>query len=637
MRTQLLGLTTAALAVGTLSFGLTTPAHAIGGLDGGQISWDGSLPSAVDVVGTTPGDGMAAWIRTVPGGVRIEASQGTDGGWAPSVNVTPAVIPSAGDLHLVGNDRGDVAAVWTQPVNGEKVVRGARYLGGGQWDGSVPLTSVAVTDVLVTDAAMDDSGRVQVAAGVKVDASNEVHVATWPKGQGPTYETLGVQATDPSIAVAPSGRALVAWEGSGFPTKIRVRTRDAGADWTAVDEVPWPDTTDQVRAGVSDDGRGTLAFLGTDDGHPLVVTSDIGLDGQAGGPDIVSPTGLSASDYGFEVAADGRATASWVNLVPGGYAVRMSSRAPSTDFSGFSTIESGMGNAVASLPFVRSNGKQVVVHASGGELTFRHRANPAFLLGTYEGGPSDGPFAADTDSEGNVVAVSLVDDGPATSYVQGDWLDTAGPVATVTAPAGGTSLATAFSVKWSATDSLTGTKSTDVIARSAPWNGGFGPQQVIGNDLTTGPLAFDATPGSTHCFEVQAIDKANNLGFRAAERCTTVPLDDTALTGKKWKHVAQAGAYGGTATTTKRKGRKLVLAGIQARHLDLLVSRSKKGGKVKVLWNGQLLTKVGLKGSGQATVALADFANVQTGTLTVKVISKDGHKVTIDGLVVAKS
>jgi hypothetical protein len=636
MRTQLLGLTAAALTVGTLSFGLSAPAGAIGGLDGGQISGDGSLPSAVDVVGTTPGDGMAAWIRSVPGGVRIQASAGTDGGWAPAVNVTPTVIASASDLRLVGNDRGDVAAVWTQPGNGGTVVRGARYLGGGQWDGSVPLTSVAVTDVLATDAAMDASGRVQVATGVKVDASNEVHVAIWPKGQAPAYETLGLQADDPSIAVAPSGRAIVAWEGGALPEKVRVRTHDIGGEWSAVDEVPWPDDVDQIQAGIADDGRATVAFLGVDGAHDRVVTSDIGIDGQAGGPDIVSPAGITATDYGFDVAADGRATATWSNPVPGGYALRMSSRAPATDFSGFSTVESGLSGAVASLPFVRSNGKQVVVHASGGELTFRYRANPAFLLGTYEGGPSDGPFAADTDSEGNVVAVSLVDDGPATSFVQGDWLDTAGPVATVTGPPAGTSLATALPVKWSTVDSLTGTKSTDVIVRSAPWNGGFGPQQVIGNDLVSGSLGFTATPGSTHCFSVQAVDNAGNLGYRSDESCTTVPLDDTALTGKKWKRVAPAGAFNTTATVTKKKGRKLVLTGVQARHLALLVTKTKKGGKVKVLWNGALLKKVSLNGSGPATVTLADLATVQTGTLTIKVISKDGRKVSVDGLVVGK-
>ncbi|MFB9768109.1 hypothetical protein ACFFOS_27280, partial [Nocardioides kongjuensis] len=120
------------------------------------------------------------------------------------------------------------------------------------------------------------------------------------------------------------------------------------------------------------------------------------------------------------------------------------------------------------------------------------------------------------------------------------------------------------------------------------------------------------------------------------ERCTTVPLDDTALVGTKWKRTTKAGAFNNTATMTKKKGRKLTLTGIQARHLDLILTKATKGGKVKVYWNGTAVKTINLKGTGQVTVPVLDLGSVQTGTLKIKVVSKNGRKVTIDGIVAAK-
>jgi len=275
------------------------------------------------------------------------------------------------------------------------------------------------------------------------------------------------------------------------------------------------------------------------------------------------------------------------------------------------------------------------VHNDADQLTLRHHTNPVLPWGQYDAGATNGAFAADMDRDGNAVAVGIVSNG-FNSYVQADFLDIAGPTAKITAP-GPVAAAPAFDVAWNVTDSLSGVKSTDVMVRSAAWNAGFGPQQVIANNVTTSSQPFAGAFGTTYCFQAQGIDKANNLGFRSTEHCTTVPLDDTALAGKKWKRIAKTGAFNNTATVTKKNGRKLTIAGVQARHIDLIVGKAKKGGKVKVYWNGKVVRTISLKGkAGQVTVPVLDLGNTQTGTLKIKVVSKTGRKVTIDGIIAAK-
>ncbi len=637
MRTQLLGLAAAALTAGTLALP-TSPAQAIGGLDSGTISATGTLPTAVAVAGTTSGDAMAAWVRPAPGGFRIQASQGTDGAFALPVNVTPAAVTSATDLQLVANNEGDVAALWIQTIDGDEVVRGARYVGGGQWDGATTLSTVGVTDVDGFDAGIDGAGNVLVLSAIEDGPSDEVHLAVWPHGQdAAAVSPFANQATDATLAVNEAGRAVLAWSSAGVVNKVRVTTRGANGAFTPIDEVPFPNNTMNLEAGIADDGRATVAFLGIDNGAFRLAASDIDLDGEAGFAHMISPAGLQAEPYSFEVARDGRATASWVSTVDGAEALRMASRAPGGSFGGYSTVQTGLSAKVPSLAFARTNGAQVVVHASGSQLTLRHRSNPAFTFATYAAGPADGPFAADADSQGNVVAVSVVDNG-GSSYVQGDWLDTTAPTAAVTAP-GAQVVAKAFDVTWSATDSLAGVKTTDVISSSAAWNSAtFSDPKVVGDNLATGPFHQSAGFGRTYCYEVQSIDKANNLGQRSARKCTAVPLDDTALLGSGWSRAAKSGQFNGTWTTTSTKGRTLTRAGIKAKRLALVANRVPNGGLVEVRWNGTLLKKVSLKGSAatKKVYPIVTWAGLHTGTLTIKVISASGRPVRIDGLVVAK-
>ena len=200
-------------------------------------------------------------------------------------------------------------------------------------------------------------------------------------------------------------------------------------------------------------------------------------------------------------------------------------------------------------------------------------------------------------------------------------------------------LSKAFDVTWSATDSLTGVKTTDVISSSAAWNSAtFSDPEVVGDNLAAGPFHQSGGFGRTYCYEIQAVDEANNLGQRSARRCTAVPLDDTALLGSGWGRAAKSGQFNGTWTTTSTKGRTLTRPGIRAKRLALVANRLPNGGLVEVRWNGALVRKVSLKGTAvtRKVYPIVTWGTVHTGTLRIKVLSASGRPVRLDGLVVAK-
>ncbi|GAA1522815.1 hypothetical protein [Nocardioides humi] len=636
MRKQLLGLTTAALAVGTLSL-TSSPAQGVGGIDGGNISGSGDVPTSVDVAAFGSGDAIAAWSRPVVGGTRVYAAIATDGVWGAPKAVTATAVTDAHDVRAVANDAGDLAVVWNQTIGGEHRVRGSRHLGNGSWDGSTPLSpAVDVETVEWIDADMDGAGRVHLAYEAENDGAHRVSATVWAKGGTPQFTTFGAHTFRPSLDVSPAGAVLMSYFTDDGGDEVMVTRRTAGAGWTSPKPVAWNgNLSEETVAAIADDGRGAVLVGGWEDAGARAVVTRVDAAGGLGGAELVSPGGVGTAFRDLAVSPNGTMQVTWTAFENGTtYVIRAAVAKPGQDFGGAGLADPGTVTNQRHLSLVSDRGAQVVVHDDADRLTLRHRTNPVLGFGEYDAGTADGPFAAAMDREGNVVATGVVENG-FSSYVEADFLDIAGPAAQVTGP--GAQVATpSFPVSWSVTDSLSGVKSTDVMVRSASWNSGFGPQQVIGDDVTSSSRQFAGAFGGTYCFQVQGTDKADNLGFRSDERCTTVPLDDTALAGKKWKRVAKAGAFNGTATTTKRKGRNLVLPGVQARHLTLLVTKAKKGGKIKVTWNGTLLKKVGLKGTGQATIALADFSNVQTGTLKIKVIGKNGRKVTIDGLVVGK-
>ncbi|QSR28904.1 Hypothetical protein CFH99_0140 [Nocardioides aromaticivorans] len=639
MRSKVLGLAAAAITAGALTFVPSVPAGAVGGIDGGNISGSGDVPNSVDVAAFGSGDAVAAWARPVPGGTKVYAAIATNGVWGAPKAVTAAAVTDAHDVHAVANDAGDLAVVWNQTTGGEHKVRGSRYLPNGTWDGSTLLSpAVDIETVTGIGAGIDGAGRVHVAYQSE-DADIETARATfWKKDAAPQFTDFGANSFKPSIDVNPAGAALLSYFKFTNGGSIFVTRRNASLGWLGPKAVAWPDkTTDESVVGLADDGRGAVLIGGLEDAKARAVVSKVGTSGSLGAVNVLS-SGNTAIHRDLAVSPNGTLQASWSTYENSSYVIRQAVAKPD---EGFGTSGLADPSTVTYQPHVGLIGdrrNQVVVHDDADALTLRHRTNPILPFSTYAAGTQDsGAFAADMDRDGNAVVVGVRENG-LSSFVNADWLDVTGPRADVTAP-GPQVTSKAFDVTWSATDSLAGLKSSDVIASSAAWNSGtFSDPEVVGSNLVSGPLHVSGGLGRTYCYEVQSEDLVENIGQRSARRCTSVPLDDTALLGSGWSRAAKSGQFNGTWTTTSTKGRTLTRAGIKAKRLALVANRVPNGGLVEVRWNGTLLKKVSLKGAAatKKVYPIVTWAGLHTGTLTIKVISASGRPVRIDGLVVAK-
>ncbi|WP_162260994.1 hypothetical protein, partial [Nocardioides sp. Root79] len=596
MRTQLLGLTTAALAVGTLSLGLSSPAQAGGGIDGGNISTSGDVPNSVDVAAYGDGDALAAWARPVPGGTKVYAAIATNGVWGAPKAVTAAAVTSAHDVQAVADDAGDLAVVWNQTTGGEHKVRGSRYLANGTWDGSTLLSpSTDITTVSDIDAEMDGAGRVHVAYKAIHAATPRVRTAFWRKGAAPVLGEFPNWTRNPSIAVNSAGQVLMSYSDTN---DVLVTRRTATVGWLGPKVVAWPDTVAwESKAVVADDGKGAVIIGGWDGANYRAVVARVGATGTLGAPKLVSGAGVEASHRDLAMSPNGTLQATWSSFegAPNGNVIRVATAKPGADFAGAGLAETGMDSVQDNVGLISDRGLQVITHKDDNLLTLRHRSNPILVFGSYDAGPTNGAFAADMDRNGDVVAVGVVENG-FSSFVRASWYDMSGPVSKVTAP-GAQVVARQLDVKWSAVDALMGTKSTDVIVRSALWNSTtFNTPAVVGDDLAASPLHLSVGTGRTYCFEVQSVDKANTLGLRSPLRCTTIPLDDKALAGKGWTRQTHAGQFNNTWTTTTKKNRVLTRTGIKAKRLALVVQRVPNGGTVRVTWNGTTIKNLSLKG-----------------------------------------
>ena len=129
----------------------------------------------------------------------------------------------------------------------------------------------------------------------------------------------------------------------------------------------------------------------------------------------------------------------------------------------------------------------------------------------------------------NKYCCALLVGGPATRATA--------PVATVTAPTAALQASTAFTMSWTATDPTvaghytSGVDTTDVRFRSQPAGGGaFTAYSTWKSNSTARTGKFTGRPGTRYCFSARARDNNLNTSTWSAERCTTIPVDDRALT-----------------------------------------------------------------------------------------------------------
>ncbi|MDQ6522280.1 hypothetical protein RB608_01645 [Nocardioides sp. LHD-245] len=633
MRKQLLGLTTAALAVGTLSFGLATPAQADAWKTSTKVPFPNGTMTDVDVVSTGDGDAVAAAI--VDGAVH--AYTATDGVWSGHAVVRSDV--DATKLVLASNGRGAAAVGWVENVAGVDRLRVSRQTGPASWTGLNLMTPSGTDVVGQPQLGVAGDGLVIAAATVDgEDIDNKLLVTEWPQGAGPgAPKTLSASdAWNPALDVNSKGEALIAYNYTGLINNVMtVSRRTPGQGWNLGDSTS---NSGNIAAGpevaISENGKGQVIYSVVSNAYYRAETSPVLTDGTALPGHLVSLDEDFASEPSVDIDDEGKALFAYVVAKDGTKSIRYATAADGAYPGNPATLTGTLPDAQRPIALTGAGGLRAIQHSGNSRVVTHYRTSqvqPFVPITSEQGHLPD--TAADVDAGGNLVTIGLKPlEGAFARF-----LDAGGPSLALSQPGAATTLSTSIPLAWSVTDSLSGLQpGTDIYATSAAWNQAqHGAPAVVIDNAPGNSAAFPAVLGTSYCFQARATDTAGN-GTTTQKRCTTVPLDDTALTGKKWKRIAQAGAFNDTATTAKKKGRKLALSGIQAKHLSLMVTKAKKGGKIKVTWNGTLLKKISLKGTGRATVALADFAGVQGGTLKIKVISKNGRKVTIDGLVAAK-
>jgi hypothetical protein len=210
-------------------------------------------------------------------------------------------------------------------------------------------------------------------------------------------------------------------------------------------------------------------------------------------------------------------------------------------------------------------------------------------------------------------------------------IDKTAPVSQV-APLPQFQTAATFTVSWSGTDNLSGVKDYDVRYLQAASNGTFGGYTTWFNDTTSTSASFTAPAGSTTCFSVKARDNAGWSPFAwSAEQCTSVPLDDPALTRIGfWSTVTGSGYYGAGVSRTTSSGAS-VSAAMRGQTIGVLVTKQPGGGNIQLRWNGSTKATVSLSAGSVQKQQLLTFTlpSVQSGTL--EIVSSGFGTVDVDG------
>lgn len=634
MRTQILGTAALAAITGAVTLGLpATPAHADAWQPLTAVPFPAGVATGLTVASTRPGDAVAAAI--IGGDVHVATA--IDGTWVDHTLVADA---EASGLRLASNGRGDTVVAWVQSMNDKNKLRASRQLTTGTW--SAPQTLVG--DDLPVDGLADvgviGNGRVIATTAVSGgDVDHQLVVVEWAEGQAPgAPEVLSAaDAWNPSLDVNDAGDAVIAYGYFGLvDDAVDVHVRTPGQGWGGLQNAGNDgDLASSVDVALSDNGTGQIVWSAVDDGTYRIQTSRLQANGTVTKAEgYLSPADESASDPQVAIAADGAALFTWAAFKNGAKSVRYAT-ASNNAGPGTSVLLPGtLDQAAAPIPRISDHGLRLIQHHGSGQVRTSFRTGPQLFDSITTGNGFGQHSSADVDSEGNAVMVG---------YKSGDkvyarFFDTAGPQVKLTGPQGAQQLATTFPVTWTATDSLTQVSGASIVGRETAWNKAGFTEPTVVQQATGSPADFSGDPGTTYCLSVQAKDSANNSSARTPERCTTLPLDDVSLTGGKvWKRAAEAGHYRGTVTRTDQKGAVLTRSGIQAKRLALVVQRAPKGGTVRATFNGKLLGNFGLKGTGKKKlITFAKFDTVRSGKLKLTVVSADGRKVAIDGLVVAQ-
>jgi M6 family metalloprotease-like protein len=264
---------------------------------------------------------------------------------------------------------------------------------------------------------------------------------------------------------------------------------------------------------------------------------------------------------------------------------------------------------------------------------------------TEDLGVAQTSFTSPSQSDGDrYVALRTVDAAGnwSAQIVRGPYrIDATAPAAvTMDGPVGRFTWDTGIPVAWSGgADAGSGSAGVDVRYRTTTAKGDFGSPLpwMTGTSLPGG--TFAGTPGSTYCFGARGGDVVGNTSSWSVERCSAVPVDDTALRViGRWTR-SPGGTFLDSLTTSRSRGARLRIAKVHARHVAVMASTCPSCGRVRVLWRGRVLEVLDLSATpGQLGVVfgLRTGGRVKAGTLVLEVASRR-RPVSIDAVGVTRA
>lgn len=638
LRPVLAGVASAAVAVlATLAPG--SPAVAADWTPTDPVSSSGTVPTRLEVVGTGPGDAVAVWVRPGAGGSDVEVASATDGTWGEPLALGTGALDS---VRVSASSKGHVVVAWLEEDGDDLRVVAARRNPAGGWTAATVLNPDDTSIGYGYDIAIDAAGR--VLAVLPIDnpgVGYRLDSVRWLPGQQPADPVIigtqnGYYATLDMNDAGVAGLAYAEIAAQGRDVRFARYSPDVG--WGAVADLPSDADGALVEpeVAINDANQATVLWASVSGGTDRVVEATaIAPNGSIAQPVALSSVVDAVDGLSVDLDADGRALAAWEHQQGADQDVDAALRATTGTWSPV--------NLNAAIPDPGSptarieDGTQVVTYGGNTHAVATYRTSAVLPWTTVDSGAGFlGLTGADVDPTGNAALAQVpLSGGGITGTVTGRFLDADGPAVALTGPAAISD--TAVKVSWTATDTLSPVGQAFVLAREARWNAAAFTESEQVLVALASPAGFTGQPGTTYCVAVQAKDTAGNYGARSAERCTTVPLDDRSLKGKGWKRTEAADHFEGTVTTTRRSGATLVRKGVRAESLALVVTRSAKGGKVRVSLGKKQLATVSLRGSGTGEVVpVADFGKVRAGKVRVTVVSRTGRKVAIDGLVVGR-
>jgi hypothetical protein len=214
------------------------------------------------------------------------------------------------------------------------------------------------------------------------------------------------------------------------------------------------------------------------------------------------------------------------------------------------------------------------------------------------------------------------------------------PSSFMTAPNGPFLISNDIPVGWSASDSQSGVRNTDVFYQYVnAWGGGASPPvfpTAWQNTQQRSSFLRGAWLGYAYCFQSRARDNSGNVSGWSPSKCTTIPFDERSLTRSSgWSRLSASGWLGNTATYTRTKGKYLTTSSSrQVRQVGVVALKCPTCGTLNVYVGTKFVGRISLYKSGASSrslVSLPRFSSLKSGKVKL-VVASSGKLVKVDAL-----